>query len=307
MRTLSNHATNIIRHRMLFLMMLPALVIVIFNNYLPMFGVVLAFKNYRFTDGIWGSAWSGFENFRYLFETEVAWTATRNTIAYNTVFIVSVTFGAMILAIALNEVKRKFLKSFFQSTFLFPYFLSYVAVSYLLYAFLGELGILNSTVLDWFGIDKISWYSSPDKWPFILPIVNIWKGIGYFAVVFLASIVSIDTEYYEAAVIDGASKWKQILHITIPMMIPVVTIMTLLQVSNIFNADFGLFYQATLNSGSILSTTEVIDTFVYRNFLLNGNVGMSAAAGFYQAVVGFVLVLTVNTIVRRVNKENALF
>ncbi|KGE18786.1 sugar ABC transporter permease [Paenibacillus wynnii] len=298
---------NVIKFRVLFLMMLPTLAIVIFNNYLPMFGVVLAFKNFTFSDGIWGSAWAGLNNFKYLFQTDIAWLATKNTISYNSIFIILNNVFAVGLAILLNEIRNGRLKSVFQSTILFPYFLSYVAVSYVLYAFLGESGFINMTVLKGLGIDAVSWYSAADKWHFILPLVNTWKNVGYFAVVYLAAIVSIDPEYYEAAVIDGASKWKQIMHITVPMMFPIIVIMTLLQVSRIFNADFGLFYQAPLNSGALQNATEVMDTFVYRNFLLNGDVGMSSAAGLYQAVVGFVLVLVANTVVRRINKENALF
>ncbi|WP_244935471.1 ABC transporter permease [Paenibacillus glycanilyticus] len=301
------HFRNIIKFRVLFLMMLPTLAIVIFNNYVPMFGVVLAFKNYTFSDGIWGSAWAGWTNFKYLFQTDIAWLATRNTIMYNAIFIALNTVCAIGLAILLNEIRSKRWKTIFQSTMLFPYFLSYVAVSYVLYAFLGESGFMNTSMLKWLGQDAVSWYSSPDKWHFILPLVNTWKHVGYFAIVYLAAIVSIDTEYYEAAVIDGASKWRQIRYITIPMMLPVIVIMTLLQVSRIFNADFGLFYQATLNSGALQNATEVMDTFVYRNFLLNGDVGMSSAAGLYQSFVGFVLVLASNAIVRRINKENALF
>jgi ABC-type polysaccharide transport system, permease component len=307
MTKLTHHIRNLVRFRILFLMMLPALAIVIFNNYIPMFGVILAFKNYNFSDGIWGSPWVGWENFKYLVQTDVAWTATRNTIAYNAVFIILNTAGAVALSIGLNEVRRSKLKKTFQSTLLFPHFLSYVAISYILYALLGQAGFINLSVFKSLGLDPVSWYSDADRWFYILPIVNTWKHIGYFAVVYLAAIVSIDTEYYEAALIDGASKWKQTLHITLPMLAPVVIVMVLLQISRIFNADFGLFYQAPLNSGSLLPATEVIDTFVYRNFLLNGNVGMSAAAGFYQATVGFVLVLVTNFIVRRFSKENALF
>ncbi|WP_407868972.1 ABC transporter permease [Paenibacillus sp. P36] len=307
MLKLTVHMRNIVRFRVLFLMMLPALAIVIFNNYIPMFGVILAFKNYNFSDGIWHSPWVGWENFKYLIQTDVAWTATRNTIGFNAVFIVLNTIGAVAVSIGLNEIRGMKLKRTFQSTILFPYFISYVAVSYILYAILGQSGFLNATVLRFFGMEALSWYSDAHKWFFILPIVNTWKHVGYFAVVYLAAIVSIDTEYYEAALIDGASKFRQMLHITLPMLAPVVIVMVLLQISRIFNADFGLFYQAPLNSGSLLPATEVIDTFVYRNFLLNGNVGMSAAAGLYQASVGFVLVLLTNLVVRRVSKENALF
>jgi putative aldouronate transport system permease protein len=307
MKALNGHIRTVIKFRILFLMMLPALLVVTFNNYLPMFGVVLAFKNYNFSDGIWGSPWSGWDNFKYLVQTDVAWNATVNTLVYNVIFIAVNTVCSIGLAIALNEVQGDRLKKIFQSSLLFPYFLSWVAVSYVLYALLGSDGFINMGFLRWFGMEPVSWYSEPEKWRYILPIVNAWKNVGYYTVVYLAAIVSIDSEYYEAALIDGASKWSQIRKITVPLISPVIIVMVLLQISRIFNADFGLFYQAPLNSGTLLDATEVIDTFVYRNFLLRGNVGMSAAAGLYQATFGFIIVLLTNMIVRKVNKENALF
>lgn len=307
MQTLKRHTRQIVKYRILFLMMLPAVAIVLFENYLPMFGVILAFKNYTFSEGIWGSPWSGWDNFRYLVQTDVAWKATANTIVYNVIFIIVNTSVAIAIAIGLNEIRSSKVKKFFQSSMLFPYFLSWVAVSYILYALLSSDGFINMGILKGLGADPVSWYSEPGKWRVILPVVNAWKGVGYIVVVYLASLVSIDTEYYEAALIDGASKWSQIRNITLPLMTPVIITMVLLQVSRIFHADFGLFYQAPLNTGTLLDATEVIDTFVYRNFLLQGNVGMSVAAGLYQAVCGFVFILITNYAVRKFNKENALF
>ncbi|MFC4776937.1 ABC transporter permease [Paenibacillus sp. GCM10023252] len=298
---------DVIKYRVFFALMLPALLIVIFNSYVPMFGIILAFKDYSYVGGILGSSWSGWENFEYLVRTDEAWRATRNTLLYNTSFIVINTAAAVTAAIALNEIRNRHFAKFFQSAMLFPYFLSFVAVSYLAYALLGQNGFINTGILEWLGIEGISWYSNPFYWIFILPLVNLWKNIGYIVVVYLASIVSIDNEYYEAAVIDGASKWKQILYITIPLMKPVIITMVLLQVSRIFNADFGLFYQLSLNTGPLLPATEVIDTFVFRNFMISGNVGMSAAAGLYQAVMGFVIILLTNSVVRKINKDEALF
>ncbi|MBW7456884.1 ABC transporter permease [Paenibacillus sepulcri] len=303
-----NFLFRIFRYRALFLMLLPAAAILIFNNYIPMFGVIVAFKNYNFDGGILGSPWVGLENFKYLFQTEDAWNATRNTVLYNAVFIFLNTAVAIFLAIALNELRNRKMAKFFQSSLLFPYFLSFVVVSYLVYAFIGGgFGFLNKAILEPLGFDSISWYSEPKYWVYILPLVNLWKNVGYTMVVYLAAIVAIDHEYYEAAVIDGASKWQQIKKITIPLMLPVIIVMVILQVGRIFNADFGLFFQVPLNSGPLYPTTNVIDTFVYRSFLLTGNVGMSAAAGFYQSIVGLIIVFATNMAVRRISKENAMF
>ncbi|MGG1519317.1 ABC transporter permease subunit [Paenibacillus oryzisoli] len=307
MRSTPGFLRNIIKYRALFLMILLPAAVLIFNNYIPMFGVIVAFKNYNFVDGILGSPWEGFSNFKYLFQTEDAWSATRNTVLYNALFIVLNTVCAIFLAIALNELRNRRLAKFFQSSLLFPYFLSFVVVSYLAYAFLGGNGYINKAILEPLGIDTVSWYTESKYWVFILPLVNLWKNIGYSMVVYLASIVGIDQEYYEAAVIDGASKWQQIRSITIPLMAPVIVILVILQIGRIFNADFGLFYQVPLNTGVLYPTTNVIDTFVYRSLLVSGNVGMSAAAGLYQSTVGIVLVLVTNLIVRKFSKENALF
>lgn len=295
-------------YRALFLMLLPASAILLFNNYIPMFGVIVAFKNYNFDGGILFSPWAGLDNFKYMFQTEEAWIATRNTVLYNASFIVLNTFAAIFLAIALNELRNRRLAKFYQSSLLFPYFLSFVVVSYLVYAFLGGgSGFLNKSIFEPLGYSPVSWYSEAIHWTYLLPLVNLWKGVGYTMIVYLASIVAIDPEYYEAALIDGATKWQQIRSITIPLMMPVIIVMVILQIGRIFNADFGLFYQVPLDSGPLYPTTNVIDTFVYRSFLLNGNVGMSAAAGFYQALVGLVIVFLTNYTVRKISKENALF
>lgn len=298
---------NIVKYRALFLMLLLPALVLIFNNYIPMFGAIVAFKNYNFVDGILRSPWEGIGNFKYLFQTEDAWVATKNTVLYNALFIVMNTVCAIFLAIALNELRNRKLAKLFQSSLLFPYFLSFVVVSYLAYAFLGGYGYINKAILEPLGFSEVSWYTESKYWTVILPLVNLWKNIGYGMVVYLAAIVGIDQEYYEAAVIDGATKWQQIRNITIPLMAPVIIVLVILQIGRIFNADFGLFYQVPLNTGALYDTTNVIDTFVYRSLLISGDVGMSAAAGLYQAAVGIVLVLLTNFIVRKVSKENALF
>jgi putative aldouronate transport system permease protein len=292
----------------MYIMLLPAALLLLINNYIPMFGLIIAFKNVNFTDGIIGSPWSGFTNFKYLFATQDAWTITRNTLLYNAVFITLNIVVAVFFAILLNELRSRKLAKFYQSAMFIPFFLSMVVVSYLVYAFLNQdAGFMNKSVLKWLGLQPLSWYSNPDYWIWILPIVNIWKNIGYYVVFFVASILSINQEYYEAALIDGANKWNQAIKITLPQLTPLIVILTLLQIGRIFYADFGLFYQVPLNSGTLYETTNVIDTYVYRTFLAMGDVGMSSAAGFYQSVVGFALVFASNYIVRKKNNENALF
>ncbi|MBO7744863.1 sugar ABC transporter permease [Paenibacillus sp. MWE-103] len=298
---------NLVKYRALFLMVVLPAAVLIFNNYVPMFGLIVAFKNYNFEGGILGSPWEGIDNFRYLFQTPDALTATRNTVLYNAVFIVVNTAIAILLAVGLNELRSRKLAKFFQSSLLFPYFLSFVAVSYLAYAFLGGYGFINKSILEPLGFQPVSWYTEPAYWTVILPLVNLWKNVGYGMVFYLAAIVGIDQEYYEAARIDGASKWQQIRGITIPLIVPVIVVLVILQIGRIFNADFGLFYQVPLNTGVLYPTTNVIDTFVYRSLLVSGNVGMSAAGSFYQSVVGFALVLLTNFAVRRASRENALF
>lgn len=296
------------RYRALFLMLVPAFVYLIINNYLPMFGVFIAFKNINYTKGIWGSDWIGFKNFEYLFTTSDAFVITRNTLLYNGAFIIINMVLAVALAILLNEVKNRFMARFYQSVVLLPYLISMVIVGYLVLSFLNtENGFLNRQVLPLFGIEPITWYSQPKYWPFILTFVNMWVNVGYFCVIYLAAIIGIDHEYYEAATIDGASKWQQIRRITIPLIMPVITILMLLGIGRIFYADFGLFYQVPLNSGPLQPTTDVIDTYVYRGLMTLGDIGMSSAAGLYQSLVGFILVMISNLIVRKRNPDQALF
>ncbi|MEK3862963.1 ABC transporter permease subunit [Paenibacillus sp. FSL H7-0716] len=296
------------KYRALIVLALPGVLLMLINNYLPMFGIFLAFKDLNYTAGIWGSKWIGLDNFKFLFASNDAWLIIRNTLLYNISFLLINTILAVMLALLLNEVKNKFASKFFQSTVILPNFISMVIVGYIVYGFLNpELGFINKFILEPFGIDPRNWYAEAQHWPYILTIVNTWKGVGYSAVVYLAAIVGIDSEYYEAAVIDGASRWKQMTKITIPLIAPIIIIMTLLAIGRIFNADFGLFYQATMASGMIKETTDVIDTYVYRALMVTGDTGLASSAGLLQSVVGFTLVITVNLIVRKFSKENALF
>jgi putative aldouronate transport system permease protein len=302
-----NPIGHIMQHKVLYLMFMPGVIFLLINNYLPMVGVLLAFTKVNYQH-LFQSQWSGFTNFKYLFATEDAWVITRNTVLYNGLFIIlNLVFGVS-FAILLNEIRKQALAKFYQSAIFLPYFLSMIVVSYVVLALLGfESGFINKNILEPLGFEGIDWYSEPKFWPYILPIVNTWKTIGYSSVLFLAAIIGFDGEYYEAARIDGASRWQQIKNITIPMLYPLMIITTLLAIGRIFYADFGLFFQVPQSSGSLMPTTNVLDTYVYRTFLISGDIGMSSAAGLYQAVVGFVLVFGTNLMVRKFSKENALF
>ncbi|MGF7049935.1 putative aldouronate transport system permease protein [Paenibacillus sp. DS2015] len=292
----------------LMVLMLPGLAYLLINNYLPMLGIFIAFKNVNFTQGILGSDWAGFKNFEYLFKTSDAYIITRNTILYNAVFMILGTILAITFAILLNEITKKIASRFFQSIIVLPHLISFVVVGYLAYAaFSMDTGFMNKTILPMLGIGEISWYTEPKYWPYILTLVHLWKSIGFSCIVYLASIISIDSEYYEAATLDGASKWAQIRRITIPLITPVIVMLTLLGIGRMFYSDFGLFYQVPMSSGAISDTTSVIDTYVYRGLMVTGDMGMASAAGVYQSIVGFILVLAANYIVRKINRENALF
>lgn len=296
------------RYWVLWLMALPALIYLIINNYLPMFGLIIAFKDINYTQGILGSDWIGFKNFEYLFKTQDAFIITRNTLLYNGGFIIINTVLAVAVAIMLNAIRSKLMSRFYQSVVLLPFLISMVIVGYLVLAMLNvESGFINHNILPMLGIDPISWYSETKYWPYILIIVNIWKNVGYFCIIYLAAIIGIDNEYYEAAFIDGAGRWRQIWTITVPLIMPTITIMTLLAIGRIFYSDFGLFYQVPLNSGALQPVTDVIDTYVYRGLMTLGDIGMSSAAGLYQSIVGFVLVIISNYIVSRKDKDQALF
>jgi len=296
------------KYWMFYLMMLPALLVLLLNNYVPMFGIIIAFKNINYTDGILGSPWSGLSNFKYLFMTSDSWIITRNTLLYNSGFIILNLIFPLAFAIMLNEIKNRFLAKMHQTVMFLPYFLSMIVISYLAYAFLSDTnGFFNKTLLPMLNIDTVNWYFTKEVWPYILSMVNTWKNMGYYTVIYMAAIIGIDEEYYEAATIDGASKFKQIFTITIPLLTPIITIMTLLQIGRIFNADFGLFFQVPRESGVLFPVTNVIDTYVYRTFITVGDIGLSSAAGLVQSVVGFTLVFLSNWIVRKIDSDNALF
>lgn len=298
---------RLIRYIPLYIMALPGLLYLFINNYMPLPGLVLAFKKYNAKKGIFGSKNVGFKNFKYLFATKDAFVITRNTILYNVVFIIVNTVLAVFVAILLAEMTSK-LKKTYQIIILLPFMISMVIVSYLVFGFLSnDNGFLNNTILKALGKEPVQWYMQKQYWPFILVFVNAWKVIGYNCIIYLSTILGIDRSIYESASIDGAGKWTQIAKITIPLLKPTIIMMTLLAVGRIFYSDFGLFYQVPQNQGALFSVTNTIDTYVYRGLLELGDMSMASAAGLYQSVVGFICILTANLIVRKLDSESALF
>lgn len=296
------------RYWVLYLMFVPAAVYFLINNYLPMAGLVIAFKKINFSLGIFKSPWVGLNNFKYLFKTADAWIITRNTLLYNLLFIVLNNLFGVAFAILLNEIQSKKSRNILQGTLMLPYLISMVIVSYLAYGFLsGESGYINNSILLPLGKEKIAWYATSKYWPWILTFVEIWKNAGYVSIIYYSAIVGIDPGYYEAAALDGANRWQQIRHVILPELRSVVIILSLLGVSKIFYSDFGLFYQVPMNSGALYNATNTIDVYVYNALLNIGDISMSSAAGFYQSIVGFIVVLVANGIVRKKSPENAMF
>lgn len=292
----------------LFLIAAPGIIYLIINNYIPMAGLFVAFKDYNFMKGLFGSDWCGLKNFEFLFATKDAFIMTRNTILYNLTFIIVGTVFAIAIAIMLCELGTRLRVKFFQAALLMPNLLSWVVIGFIAFAFLSaETGFINKTILNALGHEPVIWYMESGAWPFILVIVSLWKNAGYQSIVYMASIGGIDKTLYEAAALDGATKMQQIFKITLPSLKPTVITLTLMSIGRMFYSDFGLFYQVPQNSGALFNVTQTIDTYVYRGLMESNNIGMSAAAGFYQSVVGFILVLLANWIVRKVDSDNALF
>lgn len=298
---------DFLNYKTMLLMLIPSLFFVILFQYLPMFGLVLAFKEYTYGKGILHSAWNGIENFKFFFISGDAWRVTRNTVLYNVVFIAINLVLQVSIAIMLSELKSKWFKKISQSLLFLPYFISWVVVGTIVYNLLNfEHGTVN-TLLRALGAEPINFYSTKGVWPFLLVFFSAWKAVGYGAVFYLAAIMSIDAEMFEAAETDGANIFQRIWHITIPSLKPTMIVLTLLSVGHIFRGDFGLFYNMIGNNGLLFGTTDVIDTFVYRSLVENNEIGMSAAIGFYQSVLCFATILLVNGIVRRADKDSALF
>ncbi len=296
------------KYRFLYLLAVPGFIYLIINNYMPMVGLILAFKNYSFAKGIFASPWCGLSNFSYLFSSKWAKIMFRNTICYNLAFIVLGTVLAIFVAIVLGEIRNARAKQFYQTVILIPHLVSMVLVGYLVYALLSySNGFINKGILENLGMEGINWYTEPKYWPFILTIVHLWKGFGFQSIVFYATIIGFDKTYYEAAVVDGATIWQQITKITLPLLRPTVIMLTIMSLGRMFASDFGLFYQVPMNTGTLYTATTTIDTFVYRTMMEDHDVGRSLAAGFLQSILGFVVVMITNTVVRKVDSDSALF
>jgi putative aldouronate transport system permease protein len=290
----------------LLLLTVPALLYFLIFHYLPMFGVIIAFKDYRYHLGILGSEWIGLKNFEFFFNSQDSWRITRNTIGYSILFIIVGTSAAVGISLLLFEIRNKLALKYYQTTMIFPTFISWVLVGYISYTlFNPNLGVLNH-ILGFFGVDYINWYSEPKYWPFILTFFYLWKGVGLSSIIYYAALMGVDPELYEAAKIDGANRWKQSWHISIPSITPVITILVLLAIGDTFRGDFGLFYQIPRDVGILYPTTDIIDTYLYRG-LRSGNLGMTAAIGLFQSVVGLILILMSNAVIRKIKPENALF
>lgn len=289
-------------------MLLPALIYFFINNYMPMYGITIAFRKLDYKLGILNSPFNGFENFKFLFASDNMGPAIRNTLLYNIAFIIIGTIVPITVAILFNEIRNKLAKKIYQTTILLPYLMSMVIVSYLVFAFLSaDNGFINKSILEPLTGHSISFYQEKAYWPFILVFVNQWKGIGFGMVLYLSTLLGISNEYYEAARVDGATKWQQIKYITLPFLKPTVITMTILSISRICSSDFGLFYQVPKNSGTLYSVTQTIDTYVYNALMNQNNISMSSAASVLQAIIGFILVLASNALIRKISREDAIF
>lgn len=294
-------------HWQLHVMALPAVIAVFVFNYMPMVGLLMAFQNYKVSDGLFGSEFVGLNNFKFLFSSDEIWRITLNTVLYNLVFIFLGTFCAVALALLLSEMYFKATSKVLQTIFIMPNFLSISVIAMIVFAFLSVNNGMVNGLLKELGQTPVSWYTTKEIWPPLLVFIYIWKGTGYAAVVYLAAISGISTDYYEAAMIDGATKWQQIKNITIPGLRFVITIQLILAIGGMFRGDIGLFYTVTMNNGALYSVTDVIDTYVFRALTSVSNTGMATAAGLYQSVVGCILIILANMLVRKIDDESALF
>lgn len=313
-RLASNRVEKHKKTLVLLTMVAPAAIWLLLLRYLPMGGIILAFKDYKinprnpsFISNLLNSKWVGFKNFEFLFKTDGAWVMIRNTLAYNIVFIILGVIIPVAFAVMMNEFTRKFVKKTYQTMMFFPYFLSWVVVSYFLNAFLdAQYGMLPA-MQEAAGQTPTSWYTTPGPWPYLLVLANLWKNVGYSTVLYLAAITGIDASQYEAAAIDGASKWQQMLYVTLPHLRTMIAILFIMNVGKIFASDFGLFYNVPMQNGALFSVTQTIDTYVYRAYIATGDPGQSSAAGLLQNVLGFICIMTANTIVKKIDPDSSMF
>ena len=295
------------RYLPLYLMFLPGAIYLLINNYIPMAGIIVAFKKYNARLGIWKSPFCGLANFEFLFASSDAWTITRNTLLYNLAFIVLNTVVGIIFAIFICDTFNKKLKKIYQSAILFPYLMSAVILGYIVYAFLSQsTGIVNNSILSALGKDAVNWYAEPKYWPFILTVVNIWKGIGMGSMMYFAALMGIDTSLYEAAEIDGAGRFQKMLHISLPHLVPLICIFTIMNAGTLISGNFDLFYVIPRNTSTLYATTDILNTYVYRS-LQESSYAIGATTGLIQSVVGMFLVLLSNWIVKKISPDNSMF
>lgn len=295
------------KHWMLYSMALPAVILLLIFNYLPMVGIVMAFQELDYSKGIFTSPFIGFKNFEFLFTSSMIWDITRNTILYNVAFIIVNTVLSVGLALMINELTNKTFAKIIQTILIMPFFLSTVVLAMIVYAFLAYNYGFANTLLKGLGLDPQNWYNMPDFWPGFLIFVNAWRGIGFSSVTYTAVISGISQEYYEAATLDGASRWQQIRYITLPHLKTILCINLINAVGGMFRSDFGLFYTVTRNSGALYPTTQTLDVYIYNALQSMTNLGMTTAAGLYQSVVGFILVLVANKIIKSIDSDSAMF
>ena len=295
------------KYRVFLLMLAPAIIYTLVFAYYPMTGVVLAFKKYNYAGGIWGSPWNGLKNFEFFFKSGQAGMVTRNTVLYNVLFIAVNTIMQIAVAVFLTEIKNKRFRKVSQSIMFLPYFISWVIVGVMAFNFLSsDYGFVNS-FLEAIGLQPISFYTTPKVWPYILTFFNLWKGIGYGSVMYLAAIMGIDTSIYESAAIDGANVFQRIFKITIPLIMPTTIILLLLSIGGIFKGNFDMFYNLVGSNGLLYNTTDVIDTLAFRALISSNDFGMSAAIGLFQSVLCFITVLLANKLVSLYDKDYTLF
>lgn len=305
---MSNVKKKVRHYFPIYLMMVPGIAYLIINNFLPMFGIVIAFKKLDFRKGILASEWAGLDNFKFLFASGGAFRMIRNTLLYNIVFILLGIVMGVTVAILMNELRSHMALKTYQTLILIPNLMSFVIINYLVYSFLApDTGLVNNSILAPLGIAPISWYTQPKYWPVILTVVNMWQSLGFTTIIYYSSIISISTDYYEAAMLDGATKWQQIRLITLPLLKPTVITLLILSLGRIFNSNFGLFYQVTRNQGMLYSTTQTIDVFVFNALMNNNDYSMSSAASVFQSLVGAATLLAANALIRKIQPEDSLF
>lgn len=288
-------------------MAMPAVVLTAVFSYWPMYGLILAFKDFKYTRGIWGSEWVGLKNFKFFFQSQDLWRVLRNTLGMEALFITLGLFCSVGFALLMFEVKKARHVKAYQTVSILPHFISWIVVSYMVYALLEHnTGIVNNFLTS-IGLESVNWYSEPGWWPFILAVCRIWHSTGIGSIIYYAALIGMDMELYEAADIDGASKMQKIRYVAIPHLVPIMTIKTIMAIGGIFRCDFGLFYNVPRNMGALYSTTDVIDTYIYRALMSLGNVGMSSAVGFFQSVVCCITLVLTNAVVKKISPENTLF